>query len=58
VKLKTCAISFKASTIAEDMNTDLIVDKHPFTTRELLLMMVGGMLLAYGIAYLILRNRK
>jgi hypothetical protein len=40
------------------MNTDLIVDKHPFTTGQLLLMMVGAMLLAYGVVYLILRNRK
>jgi hypothetical protein len=43
------------------MNTthaDLIVDKHPFNTGILLIMMVGVMLIAYEISYLILRNRK
>jgi hypothetical protein len=40
------------------MNTDLIVDKHPFNTGTLLLIVVGAMLVAYGIVYLILRNRK
>jgi hypothetical protein len=40
------------------MNADLIVDKHPFSTGTLLLMVVGGMLIGYGIVYLILKNRK
>jgi hypothetical protein len=35
-----------------------LVDKHPYGTGTLLLMVVGGMLLIYGIAYLILRNRQ
>jgi hypothetical protein len=41
-----------------DAATNLIVDKHPFSTGTLLLMMVGGILLIYGVAYLILKNRK
>ena len=43
---------------SKEMNANLIVDKHPFSTGTLLLMMVGGMLIVYGVVYLILKNRK
>jgi hypothetical protein len=35
-----------------------IFDKHPFTTGELLLMMAGALLLAYGIMYFVMKLRK
>jgi hypothetical protein len=44
------------------MNTDAalnsIVDKHPFNTGTLMLMMAGALLMVFGVFYLILRNKK
>jgi len=34
-----------------------VIDKHPFSTGTLLLMVVAGICIAYGVAYLILRKK-
>jgi len=44
------------------MNTDAainsIVDKHPFNTGTLLIMVTVSLLIIYGVFYLILRKKK
>jgi len=42
----------------KEMNMNSIVDKHPFHTGTLLVMVVISLLIMYGIFYLILRNKK
>jgi hypothetical protein len=34
-----------------------LIDKHPFGTGTLLLMVVAALLIMYGVAYLILRKK-
>jgi hypothetical protein len=46
------------SKIPQDMNPDLIADKNPFSTGELLIMLVTGMLLANGTVHPVLKKRK
>jgi hypothetical protein len=35
-----------------------MIDKHPFTTGQLLLMLAAGFLLVYGIIFIILKIKK
>jgi uncharacterized membrane protein HdeD (DUF308 family) len=40
-----------------DTAANSLVDKHPFNTGTLLIMVVGAILIIYGVAYLILRKK-
>jgi hypothetical protein len=46
------------NTNAADNLVNAIYDKHPFTTGTLLIMVVGAMLIVYGVFFLILRKKK
>jgi hypothetical protein len=59
--LKPLRNALKKGDLGYKMNPDtavnLIVDKHPFNTGTLLIMVVGAILIIYGVAYLILRKK-